>query len=101
MRLLMNLVIAGFVLWAIWYLVQPRCAFLIQIVGGKPRIVRGKVTEAFLAELRETCNRNSVENGAVRGVLRGRRISLTFSSGIPPGAQQQIRNWWALSGWGG
>jgi hypothetical protein len=40
-----------------------------------------------------------VSHGLVRGVVKGRRITLAFTRGMPPPCQQQLRNLWALSGW--
>jgi hypothetical protein len=37
----------------------------------------------------------------IRGVVKGRRITLAFQRGMPPACQQQLRNIWAISGWAG
>jgi hypothetical protein len=57
------------------------------------------VTQAFLAQIGETCGRHGVRHGVVRGVVKGRRIALAFSQAMPSACQQQLRNLWALSGW--
>jgi hypothetical protein len=89
----------GVIVAAVWIALQPRCAFVIQVARGIPKAVRGKVTAAFLEQVREVCQQHDVQYGTVRGLIRGRRISLGFSRNIPPGGQQQLRNWWAHSGW--
>lgn len=89
----------GVIMAAVWVALQPRCAFVIQIAQGIPKAVRGKVTAAFLEQVREVCQQNGVKQGTVRGLIRGRRIALGFSRNIPPGGQQRLRNWWANSGW--
>src|SRR6266852_8390574 len=58
---------------AAWIALQPRCAFVIQIAQGIPKTVRGKVTAAFLEQVREVCEQHSVRQGIVRGLVRGRR----------------------------
>jgi len=89
----------GVIVAAVWIALQPRCAFVIQISQGLPKAVRGKATAAFLEQVREVCQQNQVQHGMVRGLVRGRRIVLGFSSSIPPAGQQRLRNWWANWGW--
>jgi Protein of unknown function (DUF3634) len=93
----LGLVILGaVVIYAAW---RPRCAFVVRITDGAPRVAKGTVTKAFVQEIGETCKRHSVQNGVVRGVVQGRRIALGFSRGLPPPCRQQLRNLWAISGW--
>lgn len=89
----------GVIMATAWIALQPRCAFVIQIAQGIPKAVRGKVTAAFLEQVREVCEQHSVRQGMVRGLIRGRRIVLSFSASIPPAGQQRLRNWWANWGW--
>jgi len=84
---------------AVWIAVQPRCAFVVRISNGQPKAIRGKVTAAFLEQIRETCEQHGVRNGTIRGLIRGKRIMLGFSGGLPQAGQQQLRNWWANWGW--
>jgi hypothetical protein len=84
---------------AVWFLIPgPPAVFIVRVRGGRAHAERGKVTQAFLAAVEEVCG---VASGEVRGVARGKRISLWFSGGIPPAARQRLRNWWAASGWKG
>jgi hypothetical protein len=94
-----KLAVVAFFAWALWTISRPRYAFVVQVGDGLPEAVRGKVTPAFLARIREVCDQHGVRRGTVRGVVRGRRISLDFSSDIPLPGRQQLRNWWAVSGW--
>ena len=94
-----QLLALGVIVAAAWIALQPRCAFVIQIAQGIPKAVRGKVTAAFLEQVREVCEQHSVRQGIVRGLVRGRRIALGFSASIPPAGQQRLRNWWANWGW--
>jgi hypothetical protein len=97
--LLVKLVVVALAAWGFWAALRPRCAFVVRVTGGLPKAVKGAVTPAFLGQVRQVCGEHGVTSGAVRGVVRGRRISLAFGGGIPPAAQQQLRNWWAIAGW--
>jgi hypothetical protein len=96
---LIKIAVIAFAAWAFWVALRPRYAFVVRVGGGIPRAVKGTVTAAFLEQVRRVCAEHGVPSGTVRGRVRGRRISLAFSGGIPPSARQQLRNWWALSGW--
>jgi hypothetical protein len=97
-ELLIKLAVLAFAVWAFWVVFRTRYAFVVRVGGFIPRAVKGTVTAAFLEQVRRVCVEHGVHCGTVRGVVRGRRIALDFSN-FPPGAQQQLRNWWALSGW--
>jgi hypothetical protein len=83
----------------LWFAVQPRCAFVVRIRHGHAKTVRGKVTAAFLDQIRDTCEQHGVQNGTIRGLIHGKRITLNFSRTLPLSGQQQLRNWWANWGW--
>jgi hypothetical protein len=85
--------------WALWSLIRTQYAFIVRIEAGTPRIAGGKVTQAFLHEIGETCRRHGVTDAEIRGTAKGGRIALVFSGDLPPPCQQQLRNLWALSGW--
>jgi len=79
----------------IWWLVQPRSLFVIELVDGAPRRKSGKITAAVLNELAGICRENGITRGRICGVARrGGRIALLFSREFSPGLQQQIRNCW-------
>lgn len=89
----------AFVLYCLLRAVRPGAVFAVRVVNGEPHAVSGTATAAFLQRVREVAAEHRVASGRVSGVPRGGgRISLTFS-GFPPPAQQQLRNWWAVSGW--
>ena len=94
-----QLLALGVIVAAAWIALQPRCAFVIQIAQGIPKAIRGKVTAAFLEQVREVCEQHGVRRGIVRGLICGRRIVLGFSPSIPSAGQQRLRNWWANWGW--
>jgi len=97
--LLIRLVVIALVAWGFWIALRPRRAFVVRVAGGRPHTVQGVVTPAFLERVREVCCEHGVKSGTVRGLVRGRRISLAFTRGFPPAAQQKLRNWWILAGW--
>jgi hypothetical protein len=94
--LLVLSVIAVAVVWAI---LRPAGVFVVRVRQGKASAVRGKATDAFLSEVAEVFREFGIASGEVRGVARGRRIALWFSSRVPPAARQRLRNWWVISGW--
>ena len=83
----------------VWALLKPRTVFVVRVTDGKGTAVRGTVSAPFIAEVRETCDRHGVRSATVRGTARGQRIALEFSREIPAAGRQQLRNWWANSGW--
>jgi hypothetical protein len=99
LNILISLGIVALIAWVLWHLLRSRAAFVVRIEEGNPRIERGTVTPAFLHEIDDTCRRNQVTGGLVRGVSRDGRIVLEFSAGIPSSCQQQLRNLWSISGW--
>jgi hypothetical protein len=99
LSILINLGLVALIAWVLWHFLRPRAAFVVRIEDGKPRVERGTVTPAFLHEIDDTCRRNQVARGLVRGVLRDGRIVLEFSAEIPSSCQQQLRNLWSISGW--
>ncbi|HYT91727.1 MAG TPA: DUF3634 family protein [Gemmataceae bacterium] len=77
-----------------------RYSFLLAVRDDKIDIQRGKVTAAFLEEVRRLCQEHGVRRGWLGGVPRARRIRLVFSRSFPPRCQQQLRNVWGVIGWG-
>jgi len=84
---------------AVWLLARPPAVFVVRIREGQPRPAQGTVTPAFLALVRQLCEDHGLQAAEIRGVPRGPRISLWFSRGVPAAFRQQLRNWWATSGW--
>jgi Protein of unknown function (DUF3634) len=96
---LINLGLVALIAWVLWRTLGPRTAFVVRVEEGAARVESGTVTPAFVQEISETCQRNRVTDGRVRGVIRDGRIVLKFSAGIPLPCQQQLRNLWSISGW--
>jgi hypothetical protein len=83
----------------LWFACRGQYVFVVHVAAGKPRVVRGLVTQAFLQEIAEVFGQHGVTRGAVRGAARGRLIALSFSPGVPAACRQRLRNIWAMSGW--
>ncbi len=90
------LLVAGLVALALRAAYLAQFAFIVRVRNGDLRLMRGKVTRAFLQVIQEHCQQHDVRNGWVGGAWRGRRITLVFSRSIPPPCQQQLRNLWVL-----
>jgi hypothetical protein len=74
-----------------WYLLR-------RYRGGKPRVVRGRLTESALRAIDDICQQSGVQLGSITALPMGKRqIRLKFTGNIPPGCQQQLRNM-ALAG---
>jgi hypothetical protein len=84
---------------AVWFFAKPPALFVVHVRAGNAEATHGNVTAAFLTAVAEVCAEFAIQSAEVRGVARGRRISLRFSSNFPPAACQRLRNWWAQSGW--
>jgi uncharacterized protein DUF3634 len=94
------LLVAGVVIWLLWQASRPPRLFVVRINAGEPHVLAGTVTPAFLQRVREVVTEHGITVGQVYGVsARGNRIRLEFAGRFPPAARQQLRNWWAESGW--
>ena len=87
--------LAGVMIWAVW---RGRAEFVIRIRDGRPQTVQGTVGSGFLRDLEEICQREGISAGRIRGVRRGRSVTLEFSRQIPAGCRQPIRNVWSYGG---
>jgi hypothetical protein len=76
--------------------VWHRHAFIVRIKHDAPRIVKGKVTAAFLEEVMGICREAGIRRGFVGGLWRGKRIVLVFSWHFPARIRQRLRNLWLL-----
>jgi hypothetical protein len=85
--------------WGLWRAGRPRAVFRVRVAAGRPEATEGTVTPAFLTRVREVAAANGVSRGVVSGFAHGEFIRLRFSAEIPEPARQQLRNWWASSGW--
>ncbi len=73
-----------------------RHAFIVRIKRDSPRVIKGKVTAAFLDEVMAICREAGIRRGWVGGLWRGKRIVLVFSWHFPPRVRQRLRNLWLL-----
>jgi Protein of unknown function (DUF3634) len=99
LQLLLTGALTALIAWALYSVARPRPAFVIQIESSVPRVAKGTVTPAFVAEVAEVCRRHGIQTGTVTGIVKDRRIALAFSGDISATCGQQLRNLWSLSGW--
>jgi len=71
-----------------------RYHFMVMLDRGKPRLTEGTVHAAFLDDIRAVCEQYGIASGWIGGVRQGKSIALRFSSNIPHGCQQRLRNIW-------
>lgn len=82
-----------------WWQVTARSrVFVIRVRDRVPSVAKGKVSQAFVMELKDVLQRHAVGHGLIYGVRRGGTVLLGFSSSIPTAARQALRNVWALHG---
>jgi hypothetical protein len=93
------LILLAAALASAWFVAHPAAVFVVSARNGKAQVRKGTVTDAFLGAVVEVCAEFGIAACEVRGVARGRRIALQFSTSLPESARQRLRNWWALSGW--
>jgi hypothetical protein len=90
--------VIGFVAWLLWSVLQSRYAFEIRVVGGQPRVRKGKVTAAFLGRVADVCREGGVARGWIGGVRYRTRTALRFSRHFSPALRQRLRNEWQSAG---
>jgi hypothetical protein len=93
---LVQLLVLAAVAAAAWVAWWRRYTFMVQLQDGVPRVTQGRVTTAFLQELRLACDECGVTRGWVGGLRRGKRLDLVFSRSFPPYCQQRLRNLWTF-----
>ncbi len=65
---------------------------VIDVVGGKPRLRRGRLPPALMSEITDIVRRNRVRAGRIRVVTEGGEPRLLADAGFPAAATQQLRN---------
>ena len=93
-------IVAVLVLLAVvfsWRVTAHGRLFTIRVRNRVPFLVRGKVSQAFVVELAEVLQQHEIRRGTIYGVRRRGTVALGFR-GIPPAAQQALRNVWAMHG---
>jgi len=81
---------------AYWQVKAAGRVFVIRIRHHVPFLTKGKVSQAFVAELAEVLQSHGVKQGSIYGVRRRGTVLLEFSRGVPVGARQALRNVWSL-----
>lgn len=81
-----------------WRVTARGRVFVVRVRNRVPFLARGKVSQAFVAELADVLGRHEVRRGSIYGVRRRGAVSLGFSRGIPAAARQALRNVWAMHG---
>ncbi len=81
-----------------WLVAVRGRVFVIRVRDRVPFLARGKVSQAFVIELRDVLLRHGVGRGSIYGVRRRGAVALGFSRSIPKGARQALRNVWAMHG---
>lgn len=94
--------IVALVVVAIWWAFRPRPLFRVRIRNGQAEVLVGVVTPACIEQLEAVCRANEISQAELWGFLPpGGRLHLTFSHHFPPGARQQLRNFWIEQTWTG
>lgn len=81
-----------------WQMIARQRVFVIRVRDRTPFVAKGKVSQAFVMELKDVLQRHAVGSGLIYGVRRRGMVLLGFSLGIPTAARQALRNVWALHG---
>jgi hypothetical protein len=76
-----------------WYLRRGTAKFVIRLRRGIPTVTRGEVAPHVLASIVDVCTQCGVTSGTITAIPTGKKqVRMKFSSDIPQGCQQQIRN---------
>ena len=81
-----------------WRVTTHGRVFVIRVRNRAPFLTKGKVAQAFVAELADVLQRYGVRRGSIFGVRRRGTVTLGFSRGIPPACRQALRNVWSMHG---
>lgn len=68
--------------------------FVIRLDDGQPKILKGRVSGAFLSDLADLAAESDLCDGSVRGKTADGYIRLVISKEISANLQQRIRNIW-------
>jgi hypothetical protein len=94
--LLIGIVVASVAGFAAWQATTRGRVFVIRIREGVPKLVRGKVSTGFVAEIGDVLSRHRVRRGTIFGVNKRGMVSLGFSNSIPNASRQALRNVWTI-----
>ena len=91
--------VLGLIGLALWAATRQNEIFRVAVRGGRATVLRGKVSPAFLSDLREIVR--GVQDGTVHAVKRGGEPALVVSSSIDERTAQRLRNAFAVRRPGG
>ena len=81
---------------AYWQVSTAGRVFVIRVRSRVPFLTKGKVSQAFVAELAEVLQAQGVQRGSIIGVRRRGTVLLEFSRDIPNSVRQALRNVWSM-----
>src|SRR5262245_14018562 len=96
--LVVRIIVGGLVIAGLWYALQPQCVFALRIEQGSISKIRGTVHRSFVHAAESICREARIARGQIRGLRRGRSVTLAFSGAIPAECRQQLRNLWQVQG---
>jgi hypothetical protein len=94
--LLIGIVVAGVAGLAARQATTRGRVFSIRVRDGAPRLVRGRVSPSFVAEIGDVLSRHRVRRGTIFGISKRGTVSLGFSRSIPIASRQSLRNVWSI-----
>lgn len=86
--------IAGMIALAVWAARRHTQLFLIRVVEGRAKIVRGKVAPSFFTDVKDLTRH--IEQGTVSAIREGGEPRLVLSSSIDERTAQRLRNAFAV-----
>jgi hypothetical protein len=89
------LLIAGS-LGAFIAILRPRPTAVVVIRGGKPAVIKGRVSRDFMEACERLCTETEVRAGRISVYVNRTRALLKFSPQIPENWHQRLRNVWNL-----
>ena len=93
MRLLLGLLILALLLVPLAIAIKRSTElFVLEVEGGRVRVVRGRIPPRLLADIEEVVGRPPVPRAQIRVVTEGGAPRVLPGEGLDPGRLQQLRN---------
>src|SRR4051794_14427290 len=92
-----SIVVVVAIIAAVRFALFPALVFKISVSNGSARLVKGKLSQGLVQEIRDICRERGIARGWIGGVRRGRAVTLVFSRSVPADCRQQLRNLWVNS----
>ncbi|AHE98929.1 hypothetical protein THITH_12395 [Thioalkalivibrio paradoxus ARh 1] len=83
------------------FLMHVRVRFVIDLQGGRARVLRGDPPSAFVRGCSDVARLYRLDRGRILGVRTAGGIELRFSRDLPARAHQPLRNVWVPPTGGG